>query len=204
MHLSHLIHLIFIPLFQQLVGLSTVAAECVGALAVDGILQMHFLQSGALWHLLLVLFEYDYTLEESGVETDEKSSGQAVANKLAKLAVHAASRLAGLLPAVKPLPDDGVDEANGGLVKSPFAFEMPVEASPKNPVIEESLRAMLTPHIVTRMARQEVKEVRTVLYFRERSFRSFKLACISPKHLGVLMEPPTYLFYNISFSSKRD
>ena len=32
------------------------------------LVQMHFLQAGVLWHLILTLFEYDCTLEESGVE----------------------------------------------------------------------------------------------------------------------------------------
>ena len=68
----------------------SVAVECVSSLAVDSILQMHFLQSGVLWHLLLTLFEYDHTLEESGVENVEGGSNkQFVANNLAKLAVRA-------------------------------------------------------------------------------------------------------------------
>ena len=50
----------------------SVACENVSALSVDGILQMHFLQAGALWHLLLFLFDYDYTLEEGGVAADGK------------------------------------------------------------------------------------------------------------------------------------
>ena len=53
----------------------SVACENVSALSVDGILQMHFLQAGALWHLLLFLFDYDYTLEEGGVAADGKGSG---------------------------------------------------------------------------------------------------------------------------------
>ena len=61
--------------------------ECVSSLAVDSILQMHFLQSGVLWHLLLTLFEYDHTLEESGAEDVEgRSNKQFVSNNLAKLA----------------------------------------------------------------------------------------------------------------------
>ena len=65
---------------------SSVAVDCVSSLAVDSILQMHFLQSGVLWHLLLTLFEYDHTLEESEVEVEENNK-QAVANQLAKLSV---------------------------------------------------------------------------------------------------------------------
>ena len=63
-------------LSQQLVPLSVVAAECVAAFAVDAILQMHFLQAGALWHLLIAMFQYDYTLEESGVAANENTSLQ--------------------------------------------------------------------------------------------------------------------------------
>ena len=58
---------------------------------------MHFLQAGCLWHLLIFLFDYDYTLEEGGVEAEEENSKQLVANKLAKLAVLACARLAGML-----------------------------------------------------------------------------------------------------------
>ena len=77
----------------------SVDVECVSSLAVDRILQMHFLQSGVLWHLLLTLFEYDHTLEESGVENVEGGSNkQFVANNLAKLAVRALARLGGYLP----------------------------------------------------------------------------------------------------------
>ena len=49
--------------YKHLTSLCSVAVECVSSLAVDSILQMHFLQSGVLWHLLLTLFEYDHTLE---------------------------------------------------------------------------------------------------------------------------------------------
>ena len=58
--------------FQHLMQMCSVACENVSALSVDGILQMHFLQAGALWHLLLFLFDYDYTLEEGGVAADGK------------------------------------------------------------------------------------------------------------------------------------
>lgn len=116
----------------------SVGAECVTALSVDSILQMHFLQSGALWHLLLFFFEYDFTLEEGGVSADEATSQQAVANKLAKLAVTAAARMGGLI-------------------------EKEDLTSPKNPVIEECLVAMLTPYIVSRMKANDVEEILKLL-----------------------------------------
>ena len=45
--------------------------------------------------MLVFLFEYDYTLEESGVVTEDEHSKQAVSNRLAKAAFMACSRLAG-------------------------------------------------------------------------------------------------------------
>lgn len=88
---------------------------------------------------LLFFFNYDYTLEEGGVSADEETSQQAVANKLAKLAVTACARLAGLMENIENLQ------------------------SPKNPVIEESLTAMLTPYIVSRMRENAVEDVLKLL-----------------------------------------
>lgn len=50
--------------------------ECVSALAVNDVLQTHMYQSGILFHLLIFLFNYDYTLEEGGVERSEESNKQ--------------------------------------------------------------------------------------------------------------------------------
>ena len=35
-----------------------------------------FSQAGVLWHLLLFLFNYDYTLDESGVEKSAETNQQ--------------------------------------------------------------------------------------------------------------------------------
>jgi len=56
----------------------------MSAMAVDSILQMQLLQAGALWHLLVFLFRYDYTLEEGGVERSEDANEQ-VSDRWAKL-----------------------------------------------------------------------------------------------------------------------
>ena len=50
--------------------------ECVCALAIDHILQMNLLQAGVLWHLLLNLFNYDYTLDEGGVSKSKSTNQQ--------------------------------------------------------------------------------------------------------------------------------
>lgn len=115
-----------------------VAAECVSSLAVDNILQMHLLQAGVLWHLLTFLFDYDFTLEEGGVETQEETSLQAVANKLAKLSAFACARLAGLLE------DEELK-------------------TPPNPVIKESLCAMITPYVVYKLSQNQVSEVSVMI-----------------------------------------
>jgi DnaJ homolog subfamily C member 13 len=39
-------------------------------------LQCDLIRNGVLWSLLLFMFDYDYTLEESGVEIEEKSNKQ--------------------------------------------------------------------------------------------------------------------------------
>ena len=53
-------------------------------------------QAGVLWHLMLFLFNYDYTLDESGVETSDETNQQEVANMLGRLTLEAVARLAGL------------------------------------------------------------------------------------------------------------
>lgn len=62
--------------FQSLLRVCLVGVECVSALAIDQILQMNLLQAGILWHLLLFLFSYDYTLDEGGVSKSEESNQQ--------------------------------------------------------------------------------------------------------------------------------
>lgn len=103
--------------FKHLTKLSCIATECVAAMAVDTILQMHLLQSGVLWHLLVSLFSYDFTLEEAGVEASEDSNVQVLVNKCAKISVLALKRMCG----------DG-------------------EETPKNDVIRTSLESLLLPY----------------------------------------------------------
>ena len=133
--------------YRHLTELCMDAAECVSFLAIDGILQMQLLQAGALWHLITFLFEYDYTLEEGGVETkgmagavggEGSKSKQAVQHELAELAIYACARLAGVL-------------------------EDPQLATPKNPVIEDCLRTLLMPYIVMKLRQNNPKEVLKIL-----------------------------------------
>lgn len=58
-------------------------------------LQCQLVNNGVLWSLMLFMFDYDYTLDESGVHTDEKTNNQMLANNLAKLSVLGCCALAG-------------------------------------------------------------------------------------------------------------
>ena len=63
-------------MFQGLTRLCVVVTECVSAFCVDFYLQTQMYQCGVLWHLLLFLFNYDYTLEEGGVEKNDDTNQQ--------------------------------------------------------------------------------------------------------------------------------
>lgn len=65
---------------RHLPKLCQAACECVASLAQDSVLQLQLLQAGALWHLLILLFDYDFTLDEGGVERSETSNKQEVIN----------------------------------------------------------------------------------------------------------------------------
>ncbi|KAK3742179.1 hypothetical protein QZH41_012074 [Actinostola sp. cb2023] len=129
-------HTLFL-VFQNLPLMCSVAAECVSAFSVDFWLQTQMLQAGALWHLLLYLFKYDYTLEESGIDKKAESNQQEVANNLARLSMNALARLGGYLP----------DE----------------NTTPENPAIRKSLSAMLTPYLARQLSNDTPKELLKVL-----------------------------------------
>lgn len=54
----------------------SVVTETMGALSIDIMLQHNLHHNGALWSLLLFLFNYDYTLEEGGVQKSGESNQQ--------------------------------------------------------------------------------------------------------------------------------
>ena len=92
-----------------------------------------------MWHLLLTLFEYDHTLEESGLEQEaEGTNKQAVANRLAKLAVHALARMGGYLT------------AEGAI-------------TPDNPIVKEGLAAMLSPYMAKQLHKDEPHQMLKLL-----------------------------------------
>lgn len=108
--------------FHHLTRLACAAAECVCSLAVCTLLQMQLFQAGVLWQLLPHLFHYDFTLDEGGVEHDEKSNKQTLRNKLARCSCEALACLAGFR-----------------------------DGTPDNDGVQNSLRAMLTPFVCRSM-----------------------------------------------------
>ncbi len=81
--------------FKNLARLCLEAAECVSAFASHLKLQHLLYESGVLVHLLFYMFNYDFTLEEGGVERSGESNQQEIANRLAIVALKACARLAG-------------------------------------------------------------------------------------------------------------
>ncbi|XP_046608377.1 dnaJ homolog subfamily C member 13 isoform X1 [Neodiprion virginianus] len=123
--------------FKHLTKLCSVATECVSSLATDSVLQMQLLQSGALWHLLLFMFNYDYTLEEGGVKRSQDENRQEVANNLAKLAVRACARLGGYMT--------GDNE------------------TPVNPVTVAALESTLTLYLARQLGKEKPEEILKIL-----------------------------------------
>lgn len=138
-------------LSQALSRLAALAVQCVSSFAVDFFLQTHLYHAGVLWHLLVNLFNYDYTLEESGVQTSQETNQQEVSNSLAKLSLVALGRLGGY-SCTASSPEEGAGaEANGGDSVGP---------PPENPTIRKSLAAMLTPYIARKLGTSSPAEVR--------------------------------------------
>lgn len=106
-------------------------------------------QAGVLWPLLLSLFSYDFTLEESGVQASQETNQQHVANNLAKLSLMALGHLGGYRAGAE-IDGNGAKQ-NGGESEPP----------PENPAVKKSLAAMLTPYIACKLGTSSPAEVRT-------------------------------------------
>ena len=98
-----------------------------------------FLQCGALWSLLQFLFNYDYTLVESGVEVSAESNQQEINNNLARSSIIALARMAGVLEGDNATPD--------------------------NPAVQKSLNALLTPFVARKFKNETADEVIGLLVY---------------------------------------
>lgn len=129
----HGVNLIFNCIFQHLTKLCSIATECISAFAVDGILQVELLKAGALWHLLLFMFNYDFTLDEGGVERTEDANQQEISNRLAKEAVKACASL-------------------GGYIAGP-------DKPPRNDLTRSILDSLLTPYLANQLGNEKPENV---------------------------------------------
>lgn len=124
--------------FSQLTRLCLYAVQCCASFASEATLQVRLFQAGVMFSLLLFLFKYDFTLEEGGVESNEQTNNQQVANELAKASIVALARLC------DPLPDQVV--SNGDTITS-------------NVSIKNSLNALLTPYLARQLNSGNIPEL---------------------------------------------
>ncbi|XP_028029747.1 dnaJ homolog subfamily C member 13 isoform X2 [Bombyx mandarina] len=106
-------------------------AEAAGALAADARCRAQFARAGLLHALLPAALQYDYTLAESGLDTDVKANKQEISNQLAKKCVIALAAMYG--PHEEPAPDDER--------------------------IRDALHVLLTPHLCGRLAEPDQHEL---------------------------------------------
>lgn len=79
--------------YNKLIDLQLAAAECAAAFAQCSPIHELLYQSGIIFSLMLLLFKYDFTLEEGGVERNEGHNRQEVTNQTARVALHACVHL---------------------------------------------------------------------------------------------------------------
>ncbi|XP_067952104.1 dnaJ homolog subfamily C member 13-like [Watersipora subatra] len=120
--------------YKTMTRLCSTVTQTVSSFCVDYCLQTALYQCGVLWHLLLFFFNYDYTLQESGVDTQEATNQQHVSNQLACNAVTACAALGGYR-----------------------------DPCPENPAVKASLSALLTPYLAKKLSSADPTEVLKVL-----------------------------------------
>lgn len=126
-----------ILILKHLPHLCSVVVSCVSAFAVDSVLQTHLFQSGVLFHLLLFLFDYDYTLEEGGIESSQETNIQEIANQLAVRSTEACCCLGGYMKGEK--------------------------ATPENLAVQLALRSLLTPYLSRNLSTMTSNEILKIL-----------------------------------------
>ncbi|KAJ0173970.1 hypothetical protein K1T71_010116 [Dendrolimus kikuchii] len=152
-------------------------AEAVAALSAEAACRSQFARAGAIHALIPAVLHYDYTLAESGVETDAQANKQEIANRLAKQCVIALAAVYG--------PHENV--------------------SPDDERIRVALQTLLTPYLCGRLAEPDQHEVLKTLTSNWRTpylvwdnstraeLREMLLNTrVSPEDEGPLLEPFVY------------
>jgi DnaJ family protein C protein 13 len=125
--------------YKNLTRLCLASAECISSFAGDVKLQNLLYQSGVLVHLLFYMFNYDFTLEEGGVERSSESNQQEIANALARVAIRACSRMAGFN--TNELTSNNKEDTNNQQVE-----QLKLQNGSNNTVMQ-SLISLLTPYL---------------------------------------------------------
>jgi len=79
--------------YNKLLDLLLASTECIAAFAKCTPLHQMLYESGVIFSLILLLFKYDFTLEEGGVERNEGHNKQEMTNQTASVALLACVRL---------------------------------------------------------------------------------------------------------------
>lgn len=79
--------------YTKLLDLCQATTECAASFALCPPLHQILYDSGIMFSLIILLFKYDYTLEESGVERNEGHNKQEMTNQIARVALLACVRL---------------------------------------------------------------------------------------------------------------
>lgn len=122
--------------YSKLIDLQLAAADCASAFARCAPLHQILFQSGIVFSLLILLFKYDYTLEEGGVERNEGHSKQEVTNQIARVALLACVRLYELCPTL---------------------YGQPIEAMLTHYIASFFVEANLNPHDLLKMLTSNVE-----------------------------------------------
>ena len=111
------------------------------------------LTEGAHWYLLNNLFNYDYTLEEGGVDADETTNEQKAANNLAKTSLKALAYLS-----------RGVVKSHGD---EPVEVQLSLDKTPRTMDLIANMNNMLTPYVVRRLADEDYESILKMLNTNE-------------------------------------
>ena len=125
--------------FKNLPHLCLAVADAVYSLAIDPLMQAIIYESGLLVNLLYYMFQYDYTLEEGGVERSNDTNQQETANNLAKCCLQACIRLSSNDPASNENNNNKSDEQDKATTPE------------RDRSVSRSLLAMLTPYLAKKV-----------------------------------------------------
>lgn len=122
--------------YNKIINLLFAAAECAAAFAKCPPLHQILYDMGIVFSLLLLLFKYDYTLEEGGVERNEGHNKQEMTNQIARVALLACVRFYELCPDL---------------------YRKPIEAMLTHYVASHFVESQLNPHELLKMLTSNVE-----------------------------------------------